>query len=674
MRLLAMIAFLLAVFVAGAPVFAQRQYATPPRLEELNEEQLELMKKAMSLAMPLSEERITYHYGKPAPCEKLVAAQKYTGELYDKYSRLSERGGAVAGHGVYIAGNPHSSLDFFSGGGLQAVISQGTPMIDLTDPVTQARMNELGLTRSDIYNLPLDAVVRYNAKDDWLVIKGSSGIRFEPIDFSRFDDANLHDFLDAIRNRRAFGSEMSREFRTPLLERINAPSPDRGRIATLWFDSDRRTDLTRFGELSAETRSAALDSMKANGKLADFYGKFPHDLSEPDIAAAARLAYGYLDSLPEDEKRRQLALILRDRYEFLTRFNLLSASARKSALNELLASGRLESVVADLGYRSREAEGVAFLADLMDFLKDGGPEKRRILSAYVMQNSYQARDRFLALAPELRPQALVAALENAPFSLQQDVLKSRYFDPQAEVDILNSFKAEIKAGLAPRFASGAVREPTDVKALLLLSTLDQGKWLRDWELQTWVNALTPGERKSLEGSLGEILREIESGDGSKSALSKGDFSSIGRIISALNGGAAKTRAPSATGEARALKGRYLDLLESKFGVSKPALPALSRSAFADSCRTAMNRTLVGLGIASPMIVGVGTNVAFHFWNVSRKAEARQAIQSLCEGEGGSYLLSADGGPGGCRCGVGREITWDWDSLGKRDPQARICAP
>jgi hypothetical protein len=75
-----------------------------------------------------------------------------------------------------------------------------------------------------------------------------------------------------------------------------------------------------------------------------------------------------------------------------------------------------------------------------------------------------------------------------------------------------------------------------------------------------------------------------------------------------------------------------------------------------------------------MVAAVGANIGISYWDASRKAEARQAIQSLCEGEGGTYLTSADGGPGGCRCSVGREITWDWDSLGKRDPQARICAP
>ena len=82
-----------------------------------------------------------YYYGKPEPCDRL--------------NRAGAQTRAIAGHGVYIAGNPSSSLTYFEGGITQVILAHGTPILDLTDPATSRRMYELGIDVTDIYNLPI---------------------------------------------------------------------------------------------------------------------------------------------------------------------------------------------------------------------------------------------------------------------------------------------------------------------------------------------------------------------------------------------------------------------------------------------------------------------------------------------------------------------------------------
>jgi len=602
MRYAAIFSLVLSVFGSGSRALADREYAKPPRLEELTPEQQELMRKAMSLAIPLAEERITYHYGKPDPCEKLVASGTYAGEVFDKYSRLSEKGGAVAGHGVYIAGNPLSSISYFSGGGLQVVLGSGTPMIDLTDPEVRRRMLVLGLDRSDIYNLPLDAVVRYNERSDWYVVKGATGVRFEPIDFSKMPDADFSGLLDGIRYQIAF-ERMSSGVRAGIVARINAPSPKRGKIAARWFFSDSSTSLERFAELAPESRREALDQMRADGRLKSFFGQFPNDFGEPEHAEAVRSAFAYLRTL--------------------------------------------------------------------------GPETGDVLAAFLMHHPHRSRERFLALPSGFRSLAIRGSMENGALEALQDMLQTRSYTPESEAAILNEAKALLRGDLAARFSGGAAGAASDVRALLLLATVDQGKWVKDHELQAWVDALSAAERKELETRLAMFFTKIERGAGSGIAPSRSDFLPMGRVVSALNPSAGPGRNPSATSESRALAGRYLDLLGEKYAEKKPVLPRLSKSALEQSCRSALSRTLSGLAMGGPMIAGVAGSLGISFWDAYRKVEARQALQSLCEGEGGSYLNPSDGGPGGCRCTSGRgsrDITWTWDSIGNRDPQSGICVP
>jgi len=591
---------IVSVLVCGRPAIASRDYPRPLKLEELTAEQQELIRKVMSLATVVAEERITYHFGKPAPCEKLLQSGTYTGEVFEKYSRLSERGGAVAGHGIYIAGNPYSSVEYFNGGGLQVVLAPGTKMIDLTDSLTQKRMRELGVTRSDIYNLPLDAVVRYQDRSDWFVVKGATGVRFEPIDFSRMSDASFSRFMEGARYTLR-GDQVAPDLQASILARVNSPSPDRGRVAVSWFFLESSTNLERFGELAPETRRDALEYLRSTGKLTDFFKNFPSNLSSPNRAAAVRSAFEYLDTI--------------------------------------------------------------------------GLDREACLSAYLLGTSYRSRERFLELPSQFRPVVLRRALEDDSVDALIDILRTHSFSEKSEAEVLNQAKAALKGDLAARFSSGAAPNRSDISALLLLAQVDGGKWVRDWELQAWVDALTPEQRGMLEIRLAAQLSRAERGTGFGLAPTKSEFLTLGRLLAALNPPGAEGRSPAATSVSKALAERYLAWLKEKYDVKKPALPRLSKTALGESCRTAMSRTLSGLmTLGVPMAVGVGVSSGFSYLEASRKAEVRQALQSLCEGEGGSYLRPSDTGPGGCRCRAGSDITWTWDSLGKRDPQSRICGP
>ncbi len=180
--------FLLGLLVwAGLlePAYPQvrRKYATPPRVEELSEAERALVAKIEAMAVPLKEEQVMYHYGSKGACDRLNSGGTYTGELFERYSRLPEGEKSLAGHGIYIASDPLSSLDYFSGGATRVHLAPGTRVLDLSNPVIEDSLEMAGIRRADVKNLPLDVVVKYDGMANWSVVKGASGVRFETMDF-----------------------------------------------------------------------------------------------------------------------------------------------------------------------------------------------------------------------------------------------------------------------------------------------------------------------------------------------------------------------------------------------------------------------------------------------------------------------------------------------------------
>jgi hypothetical protein len=267
MRLRGALGLLVVILVLGlSPLRAQaRFYESPPRLEALTAEQQELLRKAQSLIEPTTEEKIMYHYGGAAPCQKLNEAGSYTGAIYEKYSRIRTNSRAIAGHGVYVAGNPSSSSNYFKGGITQVVLAPGTPMIDLTRLDTRARLAALGLETDDIYNLPVDAVVRYGEVYDWYAIKGATGVRFQALDVAKTSSGDLGQLIRELGPPLHTGPESARVVKVAVAElRVR-----KGDLSGAWVELGQGLPRTWsvLREFPVAARIQALDSLLLNRPL-----------------------------------------------------------------------------------------------------------------------------------------------------------------------------------------------------------------------------------------------------------------------------------------------------------------------------------------------------------------------------------------------------------------------
>jgi hypothetical protein len=164
----------------------------PIRIEDLTPEQRQKVAALEALASPLSENRVFYHYGTPAACDRLNSSGGYVGEIRKRYGALPMGLGTVEGHGLYIAGDPVSSLDYYRGGATQVLIPKGNRLLDLGDPKVFAAVSELGLKPDELGRLPLELVIRYSPSADWYVIKGGEGIRFQAMDWQLVRDSRAN--------------------------------------------------------------------------------------------------------------------------------------------------------------------------------------------------------------------------------------------------------------------------------------------------------------------------------------------------------------------------------------------------------------------------------------------------------------------------------------------------
>ena len=287
---------MLLVGLLGGQVQA-RYYESPPRLESLTPEEQELLRKVQSLIEPTTEEKIMYHYGGAAPCEKLNEAGSYTGAIQEKYSRLRANSRAVAGHGVYVAGNPSSSSTYFKGGITQVVIETGTPMIDLTRPDIMVRMDALGLEMDDVYNLPVDAVVRYNAQYDWYAIKGPTGVRFRALDISKTSPGDLGQLIRELGTSLHNSPESTRVVQAAIGELKKRG----GDLSAAWRELGKGLPQTWsvLREFPTEVRLQALDSLLTSRQLLDGFraSKVDGYSKRPEREAVRELSTSILEEL-----------------------------------------------------------------------------------------------------------------------------------------------------------------------------------------------------------------------------------------------------------------------------------------------------------------------------------------------------------------------------------------
>ena len=163
----------------------------PVVLDQLNPRQRDALEKIRLFMQPLAEERVFYHYGYESTCQNLIQTSRMTPEIHRNYADIPVSGSAVAGHGIYMAGNPTSSLSYFRGGANEIVVPKGTPQLDLSRPEVVQMLGQMGISERDVHELPVEGVIRYNSQEDWFVLKGAPEVRFRSLSFSEIAPRDL---------------------------------------------------------------------------------------------------------------------------------------------------------------------------------------------------------------------------------------------------------------------------------------------------------------------------------------------------------------------------------------------------------------------------------------------------------------------------------------------------
>jgi hypothetical protein len=678
MNLLRVTRMLILLTLGALPSLASaapdRVYGAPPRVTDLTDEQRELVRLAESLAVPLSEERIMYHYGKPEPCEKLAEGGSYTGEVYNKYSRISEKGSAVAGHGIYIAGNPSSSASYFKGGAVEAVLAPGTPLIDLTDQNTRDAMSQLGLGDADIKNLPINAVVKYNTSYDWYVIKGPMGVRFRTMNFGRLSDLEFTQFLEEASWRSKPGADTG--IGAQIVQRIESSGSARGHLASLWIrGSGRQLDFGRMGQLSQEAQWDGLESMRREGLLEEALEGLRWSYAAKLEGSGLRSLGLYIDALPED-REKWLGRFLDVAYNPVIHLAALPERARAEGFEYLRQSGTLDETLRRLSVRLDEPDSADVYRSLKAYLNSPGEGKIKFISDHVFSGNHDGIQRLVEFSVPVQDDVVRYSLRAKPGHQVFRLLTAGYGVTPEQIRRLDEIKASLRDEILKRTA-GQGRFPKElIPELFSLSTLDGGKWVNDWELKRWVESMAPAERLELSQLARQWLTSFEGGGSASEFARVTEFTPVGRVISALEAAEAGGRRPAHVPPTVGLANRYRGILASRFKESRPSLPVLHSGPVAQYCSAKLASTLEGLRmIGPPILLGMVPAATLIYLSVSQKLEAREGLKSLCGREGGLFLPPSGDTPGGCRCPVGsggRELQFTWDTLSQRDEQAALC--
>ena len=194
---------LLLLLLSPALLFSQNLLANEVSLPPpaLTSEQQVLLEKIRPFLRPLPADQIMYHYGVESTCNQMNHAGRMTEEAHRRFASIPMSDSAIAGHGMYVAGNPTSSLGYFRGGATQVVLRQGMPSLDVSQPEVMHLLRQLGVHDRDLYNLPFEGVIKFDASHDWWVIKGKDGVAFQEFDFSRLPEGDFATVLAGMESR-----------------------------------------------------------------------------------------------------------------------------------------------------------------------------------------------------------------------------------------------------------------------------------------------------------------------------------------------------------------------------------------------------------------------------------------------------------------------------------------
>ena len=127
------------------------------------------------LAQPLPEKRVFYRWQSETSRSNLITERILTEERLQYF--LNMEGGVLAGPGLYVAEDLHSSKRFGKTI-MQVEADEGMNYVDLTDRETLRKLRQEGITIKDVYNLNPKVAVKYNTQH-W-VFKAREGVTFQP--------------------------------------------------------------------------------------------------------------------------------------------------------------------------------------------------------------------------------------------------------------------------------------------------------------------------------------------------------------------------------------------------------------------------------------------------------------------------------------------------------------
>ena len=154
----------------------------PIAREKLTERQIEIVEYIESLTKPLPETQHFYHYGSKPACDALVEQGGYAGKIKARYGSFSQGPQNAAGHGLYVADNIHSSSHYFTGSMIEVVLEKGTKVLDIRNPDVEDGLYKRNISLRELFDLPIDATVKYDDFHSWYVVKGSEGVHFKEFD------------------------------------------------------------------------------------------------------------------------------------------------------------------------------------------------------------------------------------------------------------------------------------------------------------------------------------------------------------------------------------------------------------------------------------------------------------------------------------------------------------
>ena len=190
----------------------------------LSAQQMELI---TSLATPLSETRVFYRWERS---EQAGTNRIASSTLSDRdYQYLLEKNrGYISGRGVYFSESIYSASQLpLSNFIIQVEIEKGVRILDTNNLTTKEQLEKAGITQNDIFDLQIDHLIINDSQEgmnDWWVLKGQKGIKFQPFSLESVTlfDLVMAQKLDFSGTKEQF-KDLDKHIESTVKKAINSP-------------------------------------------------------------------------------------------------------------------------------------------------------------------------------------------------------------------------------------------------------------------------------------------------------------------------------------------------------------------------------------------------------------------------------------------------------------------